>query len=146
MQLHICCLRRRDDPLCSPDRAGGIVEEGHARYFRNRFVEELIQLQRPYLSCETGHVAAGPRQGLYDPVFHQTTGDRRNDWDRCGRLFRRQSRRGAERDDHINMCAHEVGCKFWQSVLMPLCKALLDDEISALDIPKVLEPLAEIDP
>jgi len=49
----------------------------------------------------------------------------------------------AFRGHHVDTRPHQVGCEFRQSILVPFCPAIFHDEVSTLDIPEVVEPLAE---
>jgi hypothetical protein len=69
-----------------------------------------------YLKRESGHIPARPSQALYYLLFDHKSGYGKDDWGGPGRLFRGHGRWRAARDYHIDMCPHQVGCKFGQPV------------------------------
>src|SRR5262249_50283952 len=67
-----------------------------------------------------------------------------HDWNRGGRLPRRQRRRSAtSRDNHARLTTDQFGRQRRQSIVLALRPAIFDGQVSALDIAGFTQPIAE---
>src|SRR5437870_3502702 len=69
---------------------------------------------------------------------------REHDWDGRGCRFSSQCRgRPSRRDDNCYLAADQIGRQCWQSIVLPLRRAVLDRDVLTLRIASFLKALAE---
>jgi hypothetical protein len=91
---------------------------------------------------DAGDVPTGPTK-----ICHETKPDgvraqiEHNGNGRCRRLRGQCGRRTADRNDHCNAAADQVGCQCWQPIILTVGPAVFHRHILVLDITDFLQAL-----
>ncbi|MFZ1953604.1 MAG: hypothetical protein WAU74_26415 [Pseudolabrys sp.] len=96
----------------------------------------------PPLDC-SGDVAARPCEARDEAGRHRIARARHHDRNVSRRLFRRQCRRREKRDDQIDLEADQLGGLIQLEIGLAGSRAYLQTKITALDVARVAQALAE---
>lgn len=92
---------------------------------------------------QAGHVTSGAREAGHQSRADWITTRGHDDGNRAGRLLGREGRRSGGSHDEINLEAHEVGGKLGESVEFQFRKTMLDENVLALVVSELPEPLPQ---
>jgi len=124
----------------------GIDEHGNRSCFGQQFAQQLETLW-PHLDIHIGdasEVAAGSVEAFDKTDRNRVDRCRKDDRNGRRRRLGRQCRRAAApRYDHLYLTANQFGRKRRKSAVLIFCPAIFDDDVLALDIAFIFQPLSE---
>ena len=91
----------------------------------------------------TGRIAARPGKTDDKTKLDWIPGGVEHDWNRCGRSFSRDCRRGRACDDHSRLAAHQLRRHCGQLIVMSLGPTVFDRNIAPLHVTGFGQTLAE---
>jgi len=121
-----------------------VHEQGDYFGLRNQLAKQFepLRVQLDEYTAEAREVTA--RSGeTGDETVRDRVASREDDRDCSGGVFRRERRRAAGRDDHVNLAPDKIGGQGRHPIVVSLRPAIFDRQILSLDIAGFTESLAE---
>ena len=131
-------------PLLGRGRIAEVERRGDALRLRGKLLQQLQALACDFAErrAEPGHVAARVREAAHDAVGDRIGRGGHDDRNRAGFHGGERGRRAA-RKDHIGLRARELGRERRKAVPLAVRRAVVENEVLALDVAGLAHALPE---
>ena len=121
-----------------------IRQDGHTRDPGQDLLQEFHPLAGQFRTqvCQAGDVSAWPREARHEPALDGIAYDRHHDGD-CGCGLARRLDRRPGGDDNVHLEADQLGCEGGEPFGSSLRPAVLDADVSPLDVTELVQALPE---